>query len=140
MIEPPVKKQSVVIERHLDYPPNQVWQALTKPALITKWLMANDFRLEVDHAFQLTADWGVVDCRVLEVEPMRRLSYTWQAQGVDTIVTWTLAAIDGGTLLRMEQAGFRPDQKQAIGGARGGWPQFFDKFEATLGQQTGVAP
>ena len=37
-----------------------------------------------------------------------------------------------GTRLRMEQSGFRPDQKQAFGGAKAGWQQFFAKLEQML--------
>jgi len=29
----------------------------------------------------------------------------------------------------MEQVGFRPEQKQAFGGAKAGWQQFFAKLE-----------
>ena len=32
----------------------------------------------------------------------------------------------------MEQSGFRPDQKQAYGGANAGWRQFFAKLEEVL--------
>ena len=32
----------------------------------------------------------------------------------------------------MEQSGFRPDQKQAYGGARAGWQQFLAKLEQLL--------
>jgi hypothetical protein len=31
--------------------------------------------------------------------------------------------------LRVEQSGFRPDQKQAHGGAKYGWQQFLGKLE-----------
>jgi uncharacterized protein YndB with AHSA1/START domain len=48
------------------------------------------------------------------------------------VVTFALAATTGGTRLRMEQKGFRPDQKQAYGGARHGWRQFLDKLEQVL--------
>ena len=34
--------------------------------------------------------------------------------------------------LRMEQLGFRPDQKQAYQGAKGGWQQFFANLEQIL--------
>ena len=34
----------------------------------------------------------------------------------------------------MEQVGFRPDQKQAFGGARQGWQQFFAKLEQVAGR------
>ena len=32
----------------------------------------------------------------------------------------------------MEQSGFRPDQKQAFGGARTGWQQFLGNLEQVL--------
>jgi hypothetical protein len=32
----------------------------------------------------------------------------------------------------MEQSGFRTDQKQAYGGAKAGWQQFFAKLEQVL--------
>ncbi len=133
----PSDRRSVVVERDLAFPVAQVWEALTQPELIKDWLMPNDFRPEVDHAFSFSAEWGEVECRVTVVEPMRRLAYTWAAFDVDTIVTWTLTPSDVGTLLRMEQAGFRADQKQAIGGATGGWRRFLDNLERTLAKGGG---
>jgi hypothetical protein len=35
----------------------------------------------------------------------------------------------------MEQAGFRPGQKQAYGGAKVGWQQFFTKLEQVLAKE-----
>jgi hypothetical protein len=34
----------------------------------------------------------------------------------------------------MEQRGFRPDQKQALGGAHAGWRRFFANLEEVLGR------
>jgi hypothetical protein len=34
--------------------------------------------------------------------------------------------------LRVEQSGFRPDQKQAHGGAKYGWQQFLGKLEQVV--------
>ena len=84
------------------------------------------------HRFDLRADWGVVDCQVLAVEPNKALSYAWEALGLKSVVTWTLTPTSTGTHLRMEQSGFRPDQKQAFGGAKAGWQQFFAKLEQVL--------
>ena len=124
--------RSVVIERVMPFPVEKIWRALTQPHLIEEWLMKSDFKPVVDRRFNFNADWGSVDCRVLEVEPNRTLAYAWGAYGLETIVTWTLTPTNAGTHLRMEQAGFRQDQRQAYGGARSGWPQFFDKLEQVL--------
>ena len=132
MNEPETATRSVVIEREMPHPPEKIWRALTQPHLIAEWLMTNDFVPVVDHRFNLRADWGAVDCQVLTVEPNRRLSYTWAAMGLDSVVTWTLTATQTGTHLRMEQSGFLPEQKQAYQGARYGWQQFFARLEQVV--------
>lgn len=131
--------RSVIVEREFPHPPEKLWRALTQPHLIAEWLMKNDFLPAVGHRFNLRGDWGgVLDCEVLAVEPNRTLSYTWDfpnddaAYNLKSVVTFTLTATDTGTLLRMEQIGFRPDQKQAFGGAKAGWQQFFTKLDEIL--------
>ena len=79
---------TVVVEREIPFPPEKIWRALTQPHLIEEWLMKNDFQPVVDHRFNLRADWGVVDCKVLAVEPDKTLSYTWAAYGLESVVTW----------------------------------------------------
>ena len=128
----PDAARSVVIEREMPHPPEKVWRALTQPHLIEEWLMKNDFTPAVDHRFSLRADWGAVEGRVLAIEPNKRLSYTWAALGLESVVTWTLTATSSGTHLRMEQSGFRPDQQQAYQGAQYGWPRFFAGLEQVL--------
>ena len=123
---------SVVVEREIPHPPEKIWRALTQPDLIEEWLMKNDFRPAVDHRFNLRADWGAVDCQVVAVKPNEPLSYTWAAYGLESVVTWTLTPTSAGTLLRMEQSGFRPDQQQAYQGAKYGWQKFFANLEQVL--------
>ena len=131
--------RTVVVEREIPYAPEKIWRALTQPHLIAEWLMKNDFKLAVGHHFNLRGDWGgVLDCEVLAVEPNRTLSYTWNfahndaAYALQSVVTFTLTPTSTGTHLRVEQAGFRPDQKQAIGGAKAGWREMFGKLEQVL--------
>jgi uncharacterized protein YndB with AHSA1/START domain len=94
--------------------------------------MKNDFEPVLDHRFTLRGDWGSVDCQVTQVEPNKTLAYTWGAMGLGSVVTWTLTPTSAGTQLRMEQVGFRPDQRQAYHGARAGWPRFFAAMEQVL--------
>jgi uncharacterized protein YndB with AHSA1/START domain len=128
----PEAARSVVIERDMPHPPEKVWRALTQPHLIAEWLMNNDFNPVVDHRFNLRAEWGSVDCQVLAVEPHKRLSYTWAALGLESVVTWTLTPTSTGTHLRMEQSGFRTDQQQAYQGAQFGWPRFLGALEQVV--------
>jgi uncharacterized protein YndB with AHSA1/START domain len=127
-----VEALSVVVERDIPFPPQKIWRALTQPHLIEECLMNNDFKPVVEHRFSLRADWGAVDCRVLEVEPNKTLSYTWAAYGLESVVTWTLTPTGTGTHLRMEQSGFTPDQQQAYQGAKHGWQRFFGTLEQVV--------
>jgi len=124
--------RSVIIEREFAHPPEKIWRALTQPHLIEEWLMKSDFNLAIDHRFDFRNDWGSIACQVLEIEPNRTLSYTWAALGLESVVTWTLTPAGTGTLLRMEQAGFRPDQEQAYQGAKYGWKKFFTSLDQVL--------
>ncbi len=126
------ERRSVVMERELPHPAQKIWRALSQPHLIQEWLMKNDFAPVVGHRFKLSADWGAVDCQVLTVEPNKTLSYTWAAYGLESVVTWTLTPTSRGTHLRMEQSGFRPDQKQAYQGASYGWQKFLGELEKLL--------
>ena len=124
--------RSVVVERELPHAPEKIWRALTQPHLIQEWLMKNDFKPAVDHRFSFRADWGTVDCQVMMVEANKTLSYTWAAYDLKSVVTWTLIPTGSGTLLRMEQSGFRPDQRQAYHGAKAGWQRFFAALDQVL--------
>jgi uncharacterized protein YndB with AHSA1/START domain len=139
MNEPSPQTRSVVVEREIPHPPEKIWRALTQPQLIEEWLMKNDFEPVVGHRFKLRGGWGgVLDCEVLAAEPNKTLSYTWDyahddpAFNLKSVVTFTLTPTRNGTHLRMEQQGFRPEQKQAYGGANAGWRQFFAKLEEVL--------
>jgi uncharacterized protein YndB with AHSA1/START domain len=132
MTDTATETRSVVVEREMPFPPDKIWRALTQPHLIEEWLVKNDFNPVVGERFNLRADWGAVDCQVLVVEPNKTLSYTWAAHGLESVVTWTLAPTKTGTHLRMEQSGFRPDQRQAYQGAKYGWPRFFANLEQVL--------
>src|ERR1700730_10966335 len=121
MSKPATETLSVVIEREISYPPEKIWRALTQPHLIEEWLMKNDFKPAVDHRFTLSGDWGSADCRVLEVEPHRTLAYTWDAMGLESIVTFTITPTAAGAHLRVEQAGFPVDRPENYNGARFRW-------------------
>jgi uncharacterized protein YndB with AHSA1/START domain len=136
-------KITPIIEREIPHPPEKVWRALTQGPLIEEWLMKNDFQPVVGHRFNLRAEpnphWsGVVDCEVLVVEPNERLSYSWTssgeeaANGLKSIVTWTLTPTKGGVLVRMEQSGFRPEEEQNYQGANYGWQRFIDGLEQVV--------
>lgn len=125
--------KTLIVEREMPHSLEKIWRALTQGPLIEEWLMQNDFEPVVGHRFDLRADWGVVNCQVLAVEANKALSYAWEALGLKSVVTWTLTPTSTGTHLRMEQSGFRPEQKQAYEGAKYGWQKFFAELERVVG-------
>jgi len=119
---------AISFEFDLHHAPRKVWRALTDPVLLAEWLLpAFDLKLEPGAAFTLKRpplpEWdGTVQCRFLEIESERKLSYTWVVGDViDTVVTFTLTPTASGTRLSLVQSGFKSNQKQNFGGARYGW-------------------
>ncbi len=99
------------LEFRFAHPPAKVWRALTEREALAAWFMENDFEPRVDHEFTFRTDPapgfdGVIRCRVLEIEPERRLRFSWRGGPVDTVVTWTLEPDGDETRLRVEQTGF----------------------------------
>ena len=132
MNEHPTPTLSVVVEREFPHPPDKISAGPYRAGLIAGWLMQNDFAPVTDHRFKLRADWGEVDCTVTEIEPFKMLAYTWVAYGLESVVRWTLAPSGAGTLVRMEQSGFQPEQTQAYNGAKAGWQHFFSGLETVV--------
>ena len=135
-ITPRAQTQTLAFEFDLHHSPEKVWRALTDPVLLTEWLLpVAGLKLEPDAAFTFKTQpypgWdGTVNCRTLEIEEHRKLSYTWVVgdMDLDTVVTFTLTPTASGTRLSLVQSGFKPHQKQNFGGARYGWKMMGGKL------------
>jgi uncharacterized protein YndB with AHSA1/START domain len=130
--------ESISFDFDLQHSPEKVWRALTDPTLLAEWLLpVIGLKLQPGAAFtfktQAYPDWdGTVNCRFLEIEPQRKLSYTWAVPFLDTVVTFTLTPTESGTRLSLVQSGFKPDQKRESGGARYGWKKMGGKLVELL--------
>ena len=128
--------ESILFEFDLRHAPDKVWRALTDPELLAEWLLpVFDLTLEPGAAFTFKTQpypgWdGTVNCRFVEIEAQRKLSYTWVVgdMELDTVVTFTLTPTASGTHLSLVQSGFKPSQKQNFGGARYGWKMMGGKL------------
>jgi uncharacterized protein YndB with AHSA1/START domain len=134
----PSQTGSVSLEFDLQHAPEKVWRALTDPALMAEWLLPivdRNLQLEPGAAFTFRAQphpgWdGTVNCRFVEIEAQRKLSYTWVVgdMEIETVVTFTLTPTASGTRLSLVQSGFKPNQRQNLGGARYGWKMMSGKL------------
>ncbi|NUO53945.1 MAG: SRPBCC domain-containing protein [Polyangiaceae bacterium] len=135
----PSQTEAVSLEFDLGHSPKKVWRALTDPELLTKWLLpVFDHKLEVGAAFLLKTNpqpgWdGTVNCRFVEIDEQKKISWRWVVGDIDTVVTFTLTPTASGTRLSLVQSGFKPEQKQNFGGARYGLKMMGQKLIDLLG-------
>ena len=120
---------------YFPHSPDAVWEYLTKPELMAQWLMENNFHLQVGAEFQFKTspipklDFdGVFYCKVLEMIPHKKLSYSWQSgpgEGkitLNSVVVWTLCPKDNGTELSLEHSGFEKEWNlDFFNGLNHGW-------------------
>lgn len=97
---------------HYEQPPEKIWRAITDSETLAKWMMPNDFKPELGHEFQFRSKpmggWdGIARCKVLEIDPPRRLVYSFESNMIKTVVRFTLEPEKDGTWLRFEQTGFK---------------------------------
>jgi uncharacterized protein YndB with AHSA1/START domain len=116
-----VTEDSIVVEIFYPHPVSKVWDALVNPESLAVWLMPNDFVPQVGHRFTLRPSaqqgWsGVIDCQVMEIDPLKRISYTWAntPSQLESLVTFSLEAAQSGTNLRLEHSGFESAGKAGM--------------------------
>ncbi len=115
------------------FPPDQVWVVLTDPVALGEWLMPSDFQPVLGHRFRFRTKPapgfdGIVDCEVLELDPPRRLAFSWVGGGIDTIVSFDLAPHGTSTRMVMEQTGFRGPRGLMVSTIlKGGWRRMVER-------------
>lgn len=127
---------TIRLEHVYAQPPALVWRALTEPSLHEKWWAKGDVRPVVGHTFTLDmGPFGHQPCEVLEVEPERRLVYSFAGGAIDTRIAWTLVPEGAGTRLVLEHSGFdlaSPLAKKAFEGMGSGWPKVLDRLASAI--------
>jgi uncharacterized protein YndB with AHSA1/START domain len=129
------------------HPVDRVWAALTSSEALAAWLMPNDFRPVIGHRFTFRTSPapgfdGIVRCEVLELDPPKRMVWSWAGGNIDTTVTFTLEETAGAqTRLRMHQVGFHGLGAQLTRRIlAGGYPRILgERLPAYLDQRAGTA-
>jgi uncharacterized protein YndB with AHSA1/START domain len=111
----------IEVDQFYPHPPERVWQALTTPQLLARWLMApNGFAPVVGTRFTFQGQpmrsvgfSGEVACEVLAVVPGRQLTISWADARSDKqlgwVVSWILHPEGTGTRVILRHTGFDPD-------------------------------
>jgi uncharacterized protein YndB with AHSA1/START domain len=125
VIRPDGDTSALVFERRLDAPRERVWQALTEPAELARWLTHTTIEPHVGG--RVVIDWGEdgqTTGTVLAWEPPALLELSWIWEGVlDAVLRLELLDDGGATLLRLEHRRIRPDLAWDLGS---GWHAFLD--------------
>jgi uncharacterized protein YndB with AHSA1/START domain len=127
----------VSYEELLPHPVEAVWAALTDADSISDWLMAtSDFRPVAGCRFRMKTQGlsttGWVDAEVIEIDPPRRMVWSWSADdgGPPSTVTFQLVMDRGGTRLSLRHAGeIEPEIGHIL---REGWPGRITALAQTL--------
>ena len=118
------------------FPPERVWAALTSSEALAAWLMPNDFAPVKGHRFTFRTKPapgfdGIVHCEVLELDPPRRMVWSWAGGPLDTTVTFTLEPAGDGTRLRLQHEGFGGLAAQLVRRIMSnGWPRILRRHLA----------
>ncbi len=132
-------KFEIAFDRVFPHPPERVWRAITDADELGQWLMETDFVAEEGRAFTMRcddADGGedVYACKVLELEPGRRMLWSWVLDGRqgdgETRVEFVLTPVDGGTRLTITHSGDR--DRETIEAFKGGWPTKLEAIDGVL--------
>lgn len=128
-------KRDLIFEATYPHDVDRVWRALSDPAAMAEWLMPNDFQPRLGHKFHFRTKPapgfdGIVNCEVKEIDPPRRLAFTWKGGPVDTVVAFTLVSTSPGeTRLRLEQRGFQGPKACMVSFLLGkGWKRIVHKL------------
>ncbi|RFU60369.1 SRPBCC domain-containing protein [Bacillus sp. V59.32b] len=97
-------KQTVVF----DAPIEKVWETVSTSESIAKWFMPNDFQPELGYEFHLQSPFGPSPCKVTELDPPNKLSFTWDQDG--WFVSFILKEVDDKTEFTLIHGGWKsPD-------------------------------
>jgi len=145
-------QRKIVVDQVFPHTLDVVWKTLTTPALMGRWLRMEPKGFEpkvgTRFTYQTTpaGQWdGVIRCEVLEVIARERLAYAWKGGHednvgygslLDTVVTFTLSAVETGTRLRLVHSGFLlPTNESAFENMSKGWTQVVQSIDALAAEQ-----
>ena len=118
---------TIELDCFLPYPTDAVWRALTQAPALSEWLMPTDFVPAVGEPFSFhgeavgSAEPTDVTGRVLALDPARRLSFSWQAGEIDSVVTFLLIPSSFGTHLCLWQRGLEQCPARTFGALERVW-------------------
>lgn len=141
-------------ERHFDHPIEKVWDAITQPEHLTKWIAGDDAIVDLRVGGRVYfSGHGGIEATVLDCDPPRVISYEWKTSEWDGgPIRWELSPDGDGTRLTfthhfpepdmaeqerlMKKMGFGPDMYDPIPRTLSGWHTLIDELGLLLDGRT----
>jgi len=124
-----IEGRTVVIERHLDAPPDRVWQALVEPAGLAAWLAPAEVDPRVGGRIVLrfqNSDY-VMHGEIRELRPPEALEYSWGGDEPDSFVRFELEPDGKGTRLTLTHTRLEDGE---LSGFSAGWHHHLELLAA----------
>ncbi len=104
---------AIITEKLLNAPVEKVWNAITSKEEMDKWYFKiAAFKPEVGFTFQFTGEGRkgeiyIHHCEIMEVIPMKKLSYSWRYEGLkgNSLVTFELSPEGDKTRIKLTHTG-----------------------------------
>ena len=144
-------RDAVVSEIFVAAPRERVFTALTDRAQALRWGSSAEYEMaEWDMEPRLGGKWKFTARKrgeaaspglahygaITEIDPPRLLQYTWFASWHpdptrETLVRWELAAVEGGTQVKIVHSGLA-SMPEACNGYAQGWPGMVTRIKQTI--------
>ena len=128
-----IQMGEININVDIDAPPERVFQILTDPEDLKKYIGENPV-VEAEVGGEYSFGWEDGPQKILDIKANNKLSYSWEyPDEPDTVVTWRLEGSAGKTRLTLVHSGFAPDRNMED--YQIGWLHFLNriKFLAEVG-------
>ncbi|MFZ3454811.1 SRPBCC domain-containing protein [Arthrobacter sp. 7Tela_A1] len=119
---------ALAFDKQFDYPTAHIWDVLTNPRKVEKWLGSVTPGWELGKEYTLDMGNGTASGTVLQLNPRSSLQISWDDElGEESVLEWQVLESDGGALLTFRS---RTDTADFLAEGSAGWEGLHDAFAA----------
>lgn len=131
--------RTIIIEAPID----KVWKAVSSSEGLAAWLMQNTFQPIIGYEFTFKAqpmgNWdGTVSCKVMELDPPKRLGFTWCGNNMEQYVSFELTELEKDkTSFTLVHSGWSEQYSALRDKMYEGWGYLTEGLRKKLGDKNG---
>jgi uncharacterized protein YndB with AHSA1/START domain len=109
----------LAFDEQFDYPRSYLWELLTSPPKLERWLGRLSPGLKLGKEFSLELDGGIISGTVMHIDPPTSAQFSWEDEfGLVSIVDFRVLPSDGGALLQLR---LHPETDEFLAEGAAGW-------------------